>query len=114
MRGIVPGRSHARRSRLPVLREIVKSGAHTAPLRGFLAEAVPAVRRVYDGPISYSSLPIKDVDWDLFDIVGINYYRTQANAFRYNSTLDRFQAFGKPVMVTEFGFPSASTPTAQE
>ena len=109
MRGIVPGRSFPKRANLPVLREIVKSGRHTAPLRAFLADAATGVRRVYHGPISYSSLPIEDVDWELFDVVGINYYWSTANAHRYVQTLDRLRSTtGKPVIVTEFGFPACS------
>ena len=54
MRGMVPGRDHARRSRSPVLREIVLSDQHT--LRAFLADAAASVRRVYGGPVSYCAL----------------------------------------------------------
>jgi hypothetical protein len=55
MRGIVPGRTFTRRSRLPTLRKAVANDRHTPPLRAFLAEAVKAVRDVYRGPISYSA-----------------------------------------------------------
>jgi hypothetical protein len=57
MRGIVPGRSYGKRSNLPALREIVRSGRHTPSLRAFLADATAAVRRVYHGPVSYCALP---------------------------------------------------------
>ena len=108
MRGIVPGRSYPERAHLPVLREIVKSGRHTPPLRAFLAHATAAVRRVYDGPISYSALPIEDVDWELFDVVGINHYWNTGNVHRYLHMLERVRATGKPVIVTEFGYPACS------
>jgi hypothetical protein len=108
MRGIVPGRSYQKRARLPVLREIVRSGRHTPPLRAFLADAATAVRRVYHGPISYSALTIEDVDWELFDVVGVNHYRNKGNAHHYLHTLERFLATGKPVIITEFGFPACS------
>src|ERR1700685_178177 len=62
MRGIVPGRSLGQRSRLPRLREVVRSGQDT--LRAFLAEAAASVRRVCSGPVSYSALPFERVDWD--------------------------------------------------
>ena len=108
MRGIVPGRSYRKRSNLPVLREVVRSGRHTAPLRAFLADAVAAVRRVYHGPVSYCALSIEDVDWDLFDVIGVNYYRRAQNAHRYPLLLERLVATGKPVAVTELGFPACS------
>jgi hypothetical protein len=106
MRGIVPGRSYRKRSDLPVLREVVRSGRHTPPLRAFLADAVAAVRRVYHGPVGYCALPIEDVDWDLFDVIGVNYYRRAQNSARYPLLLERLLATGKPVTVTELGFPA--------
>ena len=105
MRGIVPGRSFAQRGRLPRLREYMHSGQE--PLRAFLAEAAASVRRVYSGPISYSALPYERVDWDHFDVVGVNYYRQQApSTDQYLTTVSRLQATGKPVAITEFGFAS--------
>jgi hypothetical protein len=105
MRGVVPGRSHAQRSRSPRLREVVLSGQDT--LRAFLAEAAASVRRVCSGPVSYSALPFERVDWDHFDVVGVNYYRQQApSTGEYLAKISRLQATGKPVAVTEFGFAS--------
>lgn len=105
MRGIVPGRSLAQRSRLPRLREAVLSGQDM--LRSFLAEAAGSVRRVYSGPVSYSALPFERVDWDQFEVVGVNYYRQQAlTTDEYLTKIGRLQATGKPVAVTEFGFAS--------
>lgn len=103
MRGIVPGRSLAQRSRLPRLRAVVRSGQDT--LRAFLKEAAAAVRRVYGGPVSYSALPFERVDWDHFDVVGVNYYRQQASgADEYLAKIGQLKAIGKPVAITEFGF----------
>jgi hypothetical protein len=103
MRGIVPGRTLARRSRLPRLRKAVRSGQDT--LRAFLAEAAASVRRVYSGPVSYSALPFERVDWDDFDVVGVNYYRQQSpTADQYLTKISQLQATGKPVAITELGF----------
>jgi hypothetical protein len=106
MRGIVPGRDHARRNRPARLREIVLAGRHTPPLRAFLADAVAAVRRSYHGPISYCSLPFESPDWDLFDVVAVNHYRQAGPERRYRTVLQRLMAIGKPVAVTELGFPA--------
>jgi hypothetical protein len=103
MRGIVPGRSHAQRSRSPGLRELVLSGQDT--LRAFLADAAASVRRVYHGPVSYCALPFERVDWDHFDVVGVNFYRQQGfTTDRYLTKISQLQATGKPVAITEFGF----------
>jgi hypothetical protein len=103
MRGIVPGRSLAQRSRLPRLREVVLSGQDT--LHAFLGEAAASVRRVYSGPVSYSALPFERVDWDHFDVAGVNYYRQQAlTTDQYLTKISQLQATGKPVAITELGF----------
>jgi len=105
MRGIVLGRSLVQRSRLPRLREVVRSGQDT--LRAFLAEAAASVRCVYSGPVSYSALPFEHVDWDHFDVAGVNYYRQQApTSDQYLTKISQLQATGKPVAITELGFPS--------
>jgi hypothetical protein len=104
MRGIVPGRSHARRIRSPELRPMLRARRHTPPLRAFLAEAVATVRRGYHGPISYCSLPFEDPDWSLFDVVAVNHFRNGRTEKGYAAVLDRLRATGKPVVVTELGF----------
>jgi hypothetical protein len=105
MRGVVPGRSLTRRSRLPRLRAVVLSGQ--GMLREFLAEAAASVRRVYGGPVSYSALPFERVDWDHFDVIGVNYYRQQAlTTDEYLAKVARLRATGKPLAITELGFAS--------
>jgi hypothetical protein len=111
MRGIVRGRTFVRRTRLPALRKAIRNDLHTAPLRAFLTEAAKAVRDVYDGPISYSALTFEQVDWDLFDLIGINHYWNTGTADRYEATLTPPLATGKPVVVTELGFPACTDAT---
>jgi hypothetical protein len=96
--------TRSRTRSIATLHEIVRSGRHTPPLRAFLADAVTTVHRCYHGPISYSSLPFEDPDWDLFDIVAVNHYRRGRTPGRYEAVLDQLLAIGKPVAVTELGF----------
>ena len=72
----------------------------------YITEAAAAsVRRVYGGPVSYCALPFERVDWDHFDVVGVNFYRQQGHTTdQYLTKISRFQATGKPVAITEFGF----------
>ena len=103
MRGIVPGRSYARRTRLPALRDALRTRAPHTRLQIFLARAVAAVRKVFRGPVTYASLPFEQVDWTLFDIVGIDHYWMEQVRDRYLTTLQPLFATGKPVVITEFG-----------
>lgn len=55
--------------------------------------------------ISYGALQFERVDWDHFDVAGVNYYRQQApTTDQYLTKISQLQATGKPVAVTELGF----------
>ena len=46
-------------------------------LNAVLTRIVSAVRTKYSGPIAYSSGTWEGVDWSLFDIIGVDYYRAK-------------------------------------
>ncbi|WP_328471197.1 hypothetical protein OHA21_06615 [Actinoplanes sp. NBC_00393] len=102
MRGILPGRSFMTRIRglmvtyflMPVFN--VRLNAH-------LRKACAVARERFHGPITYSSGEWEGVDWQLFDYVGVDYYRQASNASTYVEKLQRYRRHGKPVVITEFG-----------
>jgi hypothetical protein len=102
-RGIVPGNTIKQRFSSPANREALKAGRHNAPLNDYLARACRAVRAVFGGQLSYASLPFEAVDWDLFDIIGIDHYRDTRVKDSYTERLAPLLRLGKPVVVTEFG-----------
>jgi hypothetical protein len=103
MQGIVPGRDFAARTREAFTR--IKGGDHSANdrLNDFLGRASTAVRGVYHGPLTYASLVWEDVDWDRFDLIGVDHYRDARIKDRYVEMLQPLLALGKPVINTEFG-----------
>ncbi len=103
MRGIVPGRSLTARMKKPSFWEDARAGKHNAPLNAFLAKATEAVRRLFHGPVTYAALIWEDVDWSLFDFVGVDHYRDARIKDRYAEMLEPLFAHRKPVVVTEFG-----------
>jgi hypothetical protein len=62
------------------------------------------VRKVYHGPITYASLIWEKVDWNLFDIVGVDHYWSVRIKDRYLDMLKPLASYGKPIVITEFGF----------
>ncbi|GAA1595248.1 hypothetical protein [Actinoplanes couchii] len=81
--GFLPGRDLAERATLftdPArLREAVPA-AQTA-VREFFAEAMPAIRERFAGPVGYASLPFEAVDGAAFDIIANDAgYRDANNA----------------------------------
>jgi hypothetical protein len=61
------------------------------------------LRAVFDGPLTYASLSFEQLDWGLFDYVGVDHYGETRVKDRYVEMLQPFLATGKPVIVTEFG-----------
>ncbi|MDF3301430.1 hypothetical protein [Streptomyces tropicalis] len=72
-------------------------------LNSFLAEAAAAVRAHFGGRVTYASGPWEGVDWQPFDVVAVDAYRTAHNADTFRDRLRDFFAHGKPVAVTEYG-----------
>jgi hypothetical protein len=103
MPGIVPGRDFADRTREAITRVKAGDGGASGRLDEFLGRASAAVRAVYRGPLTYASLIWEDVDWDRFDIIGVDHYRDARIKDRYTAMLEPLLARGKPVVVTEFG-----------
>jgi len=103
MEGIVPGRDFAGRTREAITR--MKAGDHSANdrLNDFLGRASTAVRDVYHGPLTYASLVWEEVNWDRFDLIGVDHYRDARIEDRYAEMLQPLLALGKAVVNTEFG-----------
>jgi hypothetical protein len=93
MGGIVKGRTI--NGRIPAIREAIRSGADHRQLNTFLARASTAVREVFGGPVTYASLPFEHVDWDMFDLIGINHYWREPVKDRYLQTLEPLLASGQ-------------------
>ncbi|MFI0820806.1 abortive phage infection protein [Streptomyces sp. NPDC021098] len=100
--GIVPGATAAER-----IDNLVKGNydpVETARrLRRFTARAAAVGRSVFRGPLSYGAAQDEDVDWDLFDLVCIDYYGWYPNRAGHLRELRRYQRHGKPLAITEFG-----------
>jgi hypothetical protein len=103
MKGIVPGRSLWSRMRHAFHNGDVKAGRHDKPLNDYLSRAVTSVRQVYDGPITYASLPFENVNWEAFDFIGVDHFRATQINDRYVDMLAPLLAQHKPVAIMEFG-----------
>lgn len=104
MQGIIEGKTLMKRMQNMMSGNGVKSGEHNRPLNDYLIKANSAVRQVFHGPVTYASLIFEKVDWSIFDIVGVDHYWSVLIKDRYLDMLKPYFAFGKPVVITEFGF----------
>ncbi|WP_245547135.1 hypothetical protein [Nocardia brevicatena] len=80
----------------------------SARVNEFLGTAVAEVRKRFGGPITYASIPLERVDWDLFDIVGVDLYRSAEVADRFADGVRTLVAQGKPVAITEISSDASS------
>ncbi|MEU7206792.1 abortive phage infection protein [Streptomyces sp. NPDC044989] len=72
-------------------------------LTAFTARAAAVGRSVFDGRLSYAAAQDDEVDWTLFDVVGIDYYAYHADSADHVRELRRYMGWGKPLAITEFG-----------
>jgi hypothetical protein len=104
MQGILEGRTLQKRIANPGFMAKVKAGEHNKPLNDFLTKANKVVRSIYRGRVTYASLIWEQVDWENFDFIGVDHYRTAKMEDKYVQMLEPFFKNGKPVAVTEFGY----------
>lgn len=69
----------------------------------FTAKAAEVGRSVFHGRLSYAAAQDDEVDWNLFDVVGIDYYSSFRRPRDYVRELRQYLRWGKPVAITEFG-----------
>ena len=72
-------------------------------LNAVLARISKAVKENFSGKVAYSSGTWEGVDWSLFDIIGVDYYRDKQTDQEYLDGLKPYLAIGKPVWVMEVG-----------
>jgi hypothetical protein len=111
MQGIIPGKTFMQR--VKNLRQGdagIKEGKHNQPLNDFLGKAVAEVRKVFAGRIMYRSLVWEQVDWSIFDIIGVDHYWAEKIADQYIDMVKPLFAYDKPVINTGFGFNTTSAP----
>jgi hypothetical protein len=105
--GIIPGDSFEERatSLLQALEAGDRLRLYNRRLNAHLRRAVPLARGEFDGDVTYGSGPWEwgEVDWSLFDLVGLDHYRGAWNETTYADVLRAFRRSDKRVVVTEFG-----------
>ncbi|MDO0933004.1 abortive phage infection protein [Streptomyces sp. DG2A-72] len=100
--GIVPGETVLERIE-NLLNGTVDWAKMQRRLDAFTAKAAAVGRSVFRGRLSYAAAQNDKVDWNLFDVVGIDYYSSHPDRADYVRELKRYLRWGKPLAITEFG-----------
>lgn len=101
--GIVEGRDVFDRMSRPSIWPDITAGKHNGPLNAYLSKLNEVAREVFRGQLTYFSLPFEAVDWKPFDFVGVDHYRDARTKDTYGQTANKYNAFGEPVIIGEFG-----------
>ena len=101
--GMVDGDSVFERMSRPSFWHDVMAGKHNGPLNAYLSKLNGAARNVFHGPLTYFSVPLETVDWKQFDFVGVDHYRDARVKDAYGQMVGKYNSYGKPVVVGEFG-----------
>jgi hypothetical protein len=101
--GMMEGKNIFDRISRPSFLRDVMTGRQNGPLNVYLSNLSEAARRSFRGPLTYCSLPFEAVDWKPFDFVAVDHYRDAQNRASYGQIIRKYSAFGKPVIVGEFG-----------
>ncbi|HWD80949.1 MAG TPA: hypothetical protein VG497_18780, partial [Kribbella sp.] len=101
--GIVPGANFFER-----VEYLTKGGFDMAVLqrrfRAFTARMVKVARSNFKGRITYGAASdLEQVDWTVFDIVGLDYYSYHERAADHAKELAPFRRWNKPILILEFG-----------
>lgn len=72
-------------------------------LHRLLARTAEVARHRFNGPLTYAAAGWEQVDWSLFDLVGVSLYRSRRNRDGYTGLVRSLVDDGKPVVITEFG-----------
>jgi hypothetical protein len=74
-----------------------------AAINAFFARAIPAVREQFLGQVTYASIPFENLDWDRFDIIGVDLHRSKQVAEHFPLAVLGLARKPKPVAITEVG-----------
>lgn len=111
MQGIIEGKTFMKRAKnLRQNGTAIAEGKHNQPLNDFLGKAVAEVRKVFSGQVMYRSLVWEEVDWSIFDIIGVDHYWAEKIADQYIDMVKPLFNYGKPVINTGFGFNTTNEP----
>jgi hypothetical protein len=100
--GIVPGATFLQRI-ANLAGGKVDFAAAERRLNGFLGRAAETVRGHFRGPLTYAAAEFEAVDWQRFDLVGLDYYAFHTHRAGHTRTLRPFRRWGKPIVICEFG-----------
>lgn len=100
--GIVPGDNAVERIE-NLLSGNVDPELMARRLHAFTARAAAVGRSVFRGRLTYAAAQDEQVDWNLFDIVGIDYYSSHPRRAGHVREITQYLRWGKPLAMLEFG-----------
>ncbi|PYI53403.1 hypothetical protein [Paenibacillus flagellatus] len=104
-RGFLPGETLEERLAIlsdPAVFRAALAGLST-PLNDFLQRAVDIVRARFGGRVTYAALPTEPVNWQPFDFIALDAYKSADIAHLYADAIKKLARSDKPLAISEFG-----------
>jgi len=101
--GMIEGKNVFDRISRPSFLGDIMAGKYNGPLNVYLSNLSEAARKLFRGPLTYFSVPFETIDWKPFDFVGVDHYRDARIKDSYGQMISKYNSFGKPVVIGEFG-----------
>ncbi|MGO8806580.1 MAG: abortive infection protein [Candidatus Bathyarchaeia archaeon] len=103
MQGIVEGENFMQRMNNPTFWKNIQAGKQNEPLNSFLSKACISVKQIFNGELTYFSVPFEKVEWGQFDFVGVDLYRDVRIKKIFDKVVEGCLSYGKPLVIGEFG-----------
>jgi len=101
--GMIEGKNVFDRISRPSFLSDIMAGKHNGPLNVYLSNLIETARKSFHGPLTYFSVPFEAVRWKPFDFVVVDHYRDARIKDSYGQMVSKYNTFGKPVVIGEFG-----------
>ena len=101
--GFVPGSSLMERVRNTSNPQAWGGYSPDADFAAVLRDVTEVAREHFGGDITYASGDWEEVDWSRFDFAAVDLYRSAGDADRFAQRVRNHRAYGKPLVITEFG-----------
>lgn len=103
LKGLYGGETFTERFAMPDFAQRANSQETMDKINAALKELAAEIREVYNGELTYASGIAERIDWSVFDSLSFDHYRSTWCKDIYAELLKPYFAYGKPVVLTEFG-----------
>lgn len=104
--GLIPGNTVVERIDAlmnPLETYLTRTKKYWKDLNTILRSFVDVIRPEFHGPVTYAGTSMEEIDWTIFDLVGVDHYRGAESEEEYVEKFNSFKVHDRPVVCMETG-----------